>query len=539
LILRVLGVFALLLLPALAGADGAPARHALLVGANQAGPGAGPLYYAEADARRLGDVLDQLGDVPRARSRVLLSPTVGQLRAALAALAADVARSRADGAGHVTVLFYYSGHAEPDALRLGPATLPYSELKQGLADTGADVRVLLLDSCHAGGATRSKGASRAPGFLRDTSAAADARGEGVITSSAADEASQESDEVGGSYFTHYLISGLRGDADATGDGEVTLEEAYRYVFHRTVTHTAGTRAGAQHPGFDYDLSGSGALVLTRLAARGAALRFDGSIAGRFLVFDEERGEFVAEVQAIAGRPTRLLVQRGRYRVQLREPEALYEQRLSLQDGGEGLVERAAMRSLPYSEDTTKGAIARTRRVASGREVVLAVKGGGQGFFDPSVVRSLIPPMPLSGLELEVRGVLGPMGSLRAEALLGGRRLQAEVAPGVLLDASYLSVVAGIGPTFTPRVPGAPWLRPFVGVRLGLIWVHRDLLPVGVQAPQDYVMVTPGVTGGLGLALAPRFGLAIEGRAHGTLFVADGKQQVLGYGEALGSLWFRL
>jgi uncharacterized caspase-like protein len=59
----------------------------------------------------------------------------------------------------------------------------------------------------------------------------DASGEVVITSSSADELSQESDEVGGSYFTHYLLSGLRGAADTSGDGEVTLDEAYRYVYY--------------------------------------------------------------------------------------------------------------------------------------------------------------------------------------------------------------------------------------------------------------------------------------------------------------------
>lgn len=528
----------LLLLPLSAAAEGS-VRHALVVGANQAGPGSSPLFYAEADAQRVADVLDQLGDVPRGRTEVLLSPTAAQLRGALRGLADDVTRSRARGADHVTVLFFYSGHADPDALRLGPATLPYGELKESLTATGADVRLLLLDSCYAGGATRTKGAARAPGFLRDASAEVDARGEVVITSSAADEASQESDEVGGSYFTHYLLSGLRGDADASGDGEVTLDEAYRYVFHRTVAHTASTRAGAQHPGFDYDLSGSGDLVLTRLGQRGAALRFSGDDAGRFLVFDDAAKEFVAEVQAVPGRPTRLLVESGRYRVQLREPDALYEQSLSLRDGAEGVVERTAMRAVPYSEDATKGAMLRTRRLAQGKEITLAIKGGAQGFFDPVIRETLIPAMPLSGVEVELRNLFGPGGSLRFEALLGGARLQTALTDSVDLDATYLQVVGSGGPYLTPAVPGARWFRPFVGMRLALIWVHRDLLPFGVQAPQDYTMFTPGFAGGFGIRFAPRAGVSFEGRLHGTLYVADGKQQVLGYSEALVSLWFRL
>ena len=530
-------VLAFLLVPslALAGAE----RYALVVGANQGGPGFSQLFYAEEDARRVADVLGQLGSVPERNTTLLATPTLAQLRSALERLTDDVTRSRAAGSEHVTVLFFYSGHADPDALRLGRGTLPFTELKEALKATGADVRLLFIDSCHAGAATRTKGASRAPGFLRDASAAVDARGEVVITSSAADEASQESDEVGGSYFTHYLLSGLRGDADADSDGEVTLDEAYRYVFHRTVAHTSGTRAGAQHPGFDYDLSGSGDLVLTQLESKGAALRFDASQSGRFLVFDADRGEFVAEVQATPGRPTRLLVEAGDYRVQLRGPEALFEQRLRLRDGDEGAVDRGAMRQIPYSEDATKGAILRTRRRASGKEITLSAKVAVQGFFDPVIRESLVPPMVLGGAELDLRGILAPPLSLRAELLVGGRGLSAEVAPGSSFDADYFQLLGGIGAFFTPTVPGAAWLRPFFGVRVELIWVQRFFKPVGVMEDQFYLGGAPGVSGGLGFRWADRSGLQLEGRAHGSFWATDDKQQVLGYAEGLASIWFAL
>ena len=464
---------------------------------------------------------------------------MAQVQGALDRLAGDVAHARSQGSEHVTVLFFYSGHAEPDALKLGRGALSFDDLKAGLERAGADVRLLFIDSCYAGAATRAKGAARAPGFLRDASAEVHARGEVVITSSAADEASQESDEVGGSYFTHYLLSGLRGDADANADGEVTLDEAYRYVFHRTVAHTAGTRAGAQHPGFDYDLSGSGDMVLTRLDSKGAALRFDASQAGRFLVFDEDRREFVAEVQATPGRPTRLLVDAGSYRVQLRDPEALFEQRLVLSDGGEASVDRQAMARVPYSEDATKGAITRVRRQASGKEVTLAARIGVQGFFDPAIRDSLVPPMVLGGLELDLRGLVAPALSFRAEVLLGGRRFAAQVQPSVSFEADYVQLVGGVGAYLSPAVPGARWLRPFAGVRLSVMWVQRRFLPTGIMEDQFYVGGAPGLAGGVGLAWSARSGLRLEGRAHGSFWVTDDKQQVQGYAEALASVWFTL
>ncbi len=88
----------------------------------------------------------------------------------------------------------------------------------------------------------------------------------ILTSSSADEDSQESDVIGGSYFSHHLTSGLLGDADRSGDGRVTLFEAYSHAYARTVADTAASSAGPQHPTFSYDLAGNGDLVLTELRA---------------------------------------------------------------------------------------------------------------------------------------------------------------------------------------------------------------------------------------------------------------------------------
>ena len=89
----------------------------------------------------------------------------------------------------------------------------------------------------------------------------------ILTSSTSDEDSQESDAIGGSYFSHHLASGLLGGADRSGDGRVTLFEAYAYAYDRTVADTAESAAGAQHPTFSYDLAGNGDLVLTDVVVR--------------------------------------------------------------------------------------------------------------------------------------------------------------------------------------------------------------------------------------------------------------------------------
>lgn len=522
----------LLLLPAVASA--APARFAVVVGTNEPAAGSGPLYFAESDAERVAQVLTELGGVEPGRVQLLRSPTVAQVEAALARAGEQVASWRGAG-GHATLLFYYSGHALPDAVQLGPrSSLGYEAIRQALEATGADVRLLFYDACFAGGATRSKGAVRAPGFLEEARAEVTARGEVVITSSASDEASQESDEIGGSYFTHYLLSGLRGAADESGDGEVTLEEAYRHVYHRTVAHTSATRAGAQHPGFDYDLQGSGELVLTKLGQRGAALHFEAGADGRFLVFDDEGQRFVAEVQVLPGRPARLMVEPGTFRIQRRGPDSLLEQTLHVGPGGEGRVDPGAMARVPYAEDTTKGAVARLRRRASGREVVVSGRGGVQAFFDKETRDTLVPPMPLFGAEVELRGPLGRHVTLRAELLAGGRPHEA-VLGTTPVAMEYAQLTGGLGIFLSPKIPGAPSVRPFLGGRAAVLWIHRSFAEPLVQPAQDYVMVAPGVAGGLTLAPDDRLRLSLEGRSHLMVYVDDGEQEALGYGEALLSV----
>jgi uncharacterized caspase-like protein len=61
-------------------------------------------------------------------------------------------------------------------------------------------------------------------------------GEGtiVLTASTLTEDAQESDPLGGSFFTHYLLSGLHGAADDNGDRVVTVAEAFSYARDQTI-----------------------------------------------------------------------------------------------------------------------------------------------------------------------------------------------------------------------------------------------------------------------------------------------------------------
>ena len=52
-----------------------------------------------------------------------------------------------------------------------------------------------------------------------------------MTACETNEISLESSEKGHGLFTYYLVRGLQGDADANGDGRVTVDELYDYVYH--------------------------------------------------------------------------------------------------------------------------------------------------------------------------------------------------------------------------------------------------------------------------------------------------------------------
>ena len=164
-------------------------------------------------------------------------------RADRRARSADAPRHRrrsADAPARTEIVVYYSGHADEKGLLLGDDRYSYRTLRDRLDQIPADVRIAVLDACSSGAFTRAKGGRARPPFLVDESS--DMRGHAFLTSSAETEAAQESDRIRASYFTHFLVSGFRGAADTSGDGKVTLNEAYQFAFNETLGRTVDTKA---------------------------------------------------------------------------------------------------------------------------------------------------------------------------------------------------------------------------------------------------------------------------------------------------------
>lgn len=343
-------LLALLSGSAWAGEGEVAERLALVAGASSGGPGRATLRYATSDAREVARVLTQLGGVEPDDLVLLEEPDASGLRTAIGALRRRAGEVRARGR-RPELFVYYSGHSDEDGLLLGETRLPYAELRRELDEVPVDVRVAILDSCASGAFTRVKGGQMRPAFQVDE--ANRVRGHAFLTSSAADEASQESDRLRASFFTHALLTGLRGAADSTGDGVVTLNEAYQFAFRETLARTEATRSGPQHATYDIALVGSGEVIVTDLRRAGAVLTLPESLAGRVFVRNAS-DLLVAELRKTSGSRTQLAVDPGNYRVRVAREGKLLEVRVALASGEQMTLPEAGLEPVPLEATAARG-----------------------------------------------------------------------------------------------------------------------------------------------------------------------------------------
>jgi hypothetical protein len=324
----ILLLFVLTLCPDTGSSAGTVRRFVLAAGVNSGGPERIPLMYAVSDAERFTDVMTKMGGVDPADHILLREPDLEGFENRLGDLRDWVSAAK-DSAGRTEVLLFYSGHADEDGLLLGDERLSYSALRKMMDEIEADVRITVLDACASGAITRMKGGQRRQAFLVDDSS--EMQGYAFLTSSSADETAQESDRIGASFFTHYLISGMRGAADVSGEGKVTLNEAYQFAFHETLARTTETQGGAQHPAYHINLSGTGDVVMTDLRQTSAGLLLTEELGGRLFVRNDDQ-QLVAELYKPAGRSVELGLEPGSYEIVLEDLEDLLIGKVILESG---------------------------------------------------------------------------------------------------------------------------------------------------------------------------------------------------------------
>ncbi len=331
-------------------------RFALYIGSNNGGKQRISLAYAASDARAVATVMSEIGGVGGGDSLLLIDPSAATVARSFSQMNERILSAK-ESARRVELFVYYSGHSDEDGLLLGEERLPYLELRRRIEATQADVKIAVLDSCSSGSFTRIKGGTRHPAFLLDESVSTS--GYAFLTSSSENEAAQESDRIGASFFTYYLVSALRGAADTAGNGRVTLNEAYSYASAETLARTATTAAGPQHPSYEIRLTGSGDLVLTDLRETSAAIVVQSDVQGR-LFLRNSGGRLVAELRKSAGAPITLSLPAGRYTVTLEENGALSETTISLRPGNRVPVATRDLVAIAPERTRTRGASAAER-----------------------------------------------------------------------------------------------------------------------------------------------------------------------------------
>jgi hypothetical protein len=256
-------------------------RYGMFVGSNEGGSGREELRYAAKDARSVAQVMIDIGGLEPENTIILENPSAGEIEFTLESMKNELLKAHPDK--QVEFIFYYSGHSDEDGLLLGPMSLSYRSLKDHLDGMPADVNIAILDSCNSGSLIRLKGGVRKSPFLLDESV--ETKGHFYLTSSSEDEAAQESDQIEGSFFTYYLVTALRGAGDTSGDGKVTVHEAYSWAYDETQTRTSESMAGTQHPSYNMNLSGNGEIIMTDLRQSTAQLSFAQGMSGRVYIAD--------------------------------------------------------------------------------------------------------------------------------------------------------------------------------------------------------------------------------------------------------------
>jgi hypothetical protein len=361
-------------------------RFAIVIGSNNGGADRIKLRYAVSDARAVMEVLRKIGGVEPDGALLVIDPGKELFISSLADMRQRVIHARKTFS-RVELVFYYSGHSDEEGVLPRGEKIFYHDIKEAVVSIPADVRIAILDSCASGAFTSIKGGKIRSPFLVDRSRSM--KGFAFMTSSSSDEVSQESDRIRGSFFTHYLLTGLRGAADLAGDGRITLNEAYQFAYTETLSHTEKTLRGPQHPNYHIMMSGSGDVVLTDIRKSSSTLVLSKPINGRIFLRDGKK-TLVAEMNKSTGRPVTLGLEKGNYTVLNDRNGRLYEAKVTLLEGSSYTlsynsfvaVDREYTRSrgdeAPEREDATGGSDA-SRDDSAGEKIRTG------GFID-SIVR---------------------------------------------------------------------------------------------------------------------------------------------------------
>ena len=217
--------------------------YAVVVGVKKfQDPSVPPLSRSDTDAKDFSNFLkDREGLFRSAHITLLLNEEATRANVA-AALRQNLKPASKDD----IVIVYFSGHGATDPVMPNEFYfLTYDTRLDNLFGTallmndanlfkGVDSKnvLLLSDACHSGGFNTVLDGATAKSAERFLSMFQSLPGRVAMSSSRPDEKSYEKDVYGNSIFTHFLLKGLRGEANLEADGAITAKGLYSYVYKK-------------------------------------------------------------------------------------------------------------------------------------------------------------------------------------------------------------------------------------------------------------------------------------------------------------------
>jgi hypothetical protein len=217
-----------------------PNAYAVIVGIEHY-EGLPPPVGARRDAQRFQRLVQQTLGVPEAHVHISIDD-----HATKGAIERDIAWARTNVAKGGRVYFYYSGHGAPDPSTGSAFVLPVdadpkflnetaillSDLVTRLGAGPAKDVIVILDSCFSGAGGRSV---LAPGVrplvrVREVSPGSNVA---LLTAATDSEIAGPASDGTSGLFSSYVLRGIGGaQADANGDGQITLQELFDWVKFR-------------------------------------------------------------------------------------------------------------------------------------------------------------------------------------------------------------------------------------------------------------------------------------------------------------------
>jgi len=170
-----------------------------------------------------------------------------------AALADKLGRADADD----IVVFYYSGHGidgyfVPVDFDGSNNLLSHQRVTDLLESSSAKHKLVLADACHSGGLLAAK-SSRASIDRLYEAFANTSGGTALLLSSKSSEVSLEARNLRSGVYSHFLLRGMKGEADVNSNGVVTVQELHNFLYGRVRDYTGKRQTPVLTGSFDAEM----------------------------------------------------------------------------------------------------------------------------------------------------------------------------------------------------------------------------------------------------------------------------------------------